>query len=122
MKATDEQCKRFTLLSQKNTKGLLTDRAEIEEWYTLRKLCLKDKRCLRPLFENESKNTDGVKFILENGRIFAEKNGADFGFVGQDGDSWQASTKELNDYILKMNDNAFYYSWVYFKGWLLAQN
>lgn len=122
MKATNEQCKRFTLLSQKNVKGLLTDTAEIAEWKELKPLCIKDKRCLRPLFENEGVNSDGVKFTLESGRIFAEKNGEDFGFIGQDGKSWKASTKELNDYILKMNDSAFYFGWDYFKGWILAQN
>jgi hypothetical protein len=121
-KATNEQCKRFTLLSQKNVKGLLTDPNEIAEWKELKPLCWKDKRCMHPLFENEGTNSEGVKFFFENGRIFAEKNGEDFGTIGQDGSSWEASSKELNDYILKMNDNAFYFLWIYFKGWVLAQN
>lgn len=121
-KPTDEQCKRFTILSQKNRKGLLTDAAEVAEWKELRPLCLNDKRCLHPLFENEGKNSGNVKFFCEGGRIYAEKDGSDFGTIGQNGDSWEASTKELNDYILGMNENAFYFSWVYFKGWVIAQN
>ncbi len=122
-KATDEQCKRFTILSMKNVKGLLTEETEINEWKALRPLCWKDKRCLRPLFENEGKNIQNVKFIFEGGRIYAEKeNGEDFGTIGRDGESWEASSKELNDYVLSLNDSAFYFSWTYFKDWAIAQN
>ena len=122
-KPTNEMCKRFVLLSQKNVKGLLTDANEIAEWKELRPLCIKDKRCLHPLFENEGTNKGGVKFFMVSGRIHAEKNGEDFGTIGRNGDSWEASTKELNDYILMMSDyNAFYYSWNYLSGWILAQN
>ena len=121
-KATDEQIKRFVELSNMNTSGKLTDEKLINEWKELKPLCWKDKRSWSPLFENERCNKDNVKFIIENGRVYAEKEGLDFGTVGKNGASWEASTKELNDYILSMKENTFFYSFEYLSNWLVAQN